>query len=193
MRGARSNVAGHLEPELATKPETSFPNPFPEVSGPVLYVSPPVESRLIDGPAAPSYDASFTTDVASTRRTSVTMSDFRSDASSRYVPSTRRLTRSTTNSTSPRRAPSGTSSVGPFYSKSSGATLPPAAGESLANIPTEQLVATRMVVNGRPQDFGSVIEEPNASGPSGGEVSQSYTEHHPPPDYHQATETFSGP
>lgn len=85
MRGARSNVAGHLEPELATKPETSFPNPFPEVSGPVLYASPPVESRLIGGPAAPSYDASFTTDVASTRRTSVTMSDFRSDASSRYV------------------------------------------------------------------------------------------------------------
>lgn len=86
-RGARSNVAAHLEPELGTKPETSFPNPFPEVSGPAVYAyaSPPTESRLIGGPTAPSYDASFTTDVASTRRTSVTMSDFRSNASSRYV------------------------------------------------------------------------------------------------------------
>ena len=68
-------------------------------------------------------------------------------------------------------------------------SLPDSAGQSLSGVPVERLHATRMVVNGRPQDFGSAEDE-NATSSSNVDLSSSYTEHHPPPDYHQATETF---
>ena len=64
--------------------------------------------------------------------------------------------------------------------------MPVSAGESLSDVPAERLQATRIVVNGRPQDFGSVSGE-GASG-SVGMSGQSYA---PPPDYLQATETYS--
>lgn len=186
MRSFRAEPV--LAAELGVKPEFGFPNPFPEVSGPMMYErqsSLATESRLIGGPTAPTF-----TDVASA---TLVAGDDRSDSTSHYASSTRSLTRSITNSTSPRRAPSGASSVGPFYSKSAGLTLPSAAGESLSGVSTEQLLASRMVVNGRPQDFGSITEEEAAASSSsgGGELSQSYTEHHPPPDYHQATEIYN--
>ncbi|KAJ4483478.1 hypothetical protein J3R30DRAFT_1786194 [Lentinula aciculospora] len=179
-----------LESEISMKAEPDLPNPYDNVSGPVMYeyrgTAGNAESRLIGGPKAPTTFMDF----ASTHGTSI--ADDRSDSSSQYAASTRSLTRFATNSTSPRRVPSGASTIIQVHSKGTTLALPSSAGELLTGVPVEQLQTTRMVVNGRPQDFGSVSEEPIASG-SNVEASHSYVEHHPPPDYHQATETYSGP
>ncbi|GAW00534.1 hypothetical protein LENED_002061 [Lentinula edodes] len=160
------------------------------ISGPVMYeyrgpTPGDSQSRLIGGPEVPTTFMDF----ASTH----TLSTADDDSSSQYATSTRSLTvaRSITNSTSPRRAPSGASSMIQMHPKGGTLALPNSAGESLSGLSVEQLRATRMVVNGRPQDFGSVSEEPTASG-SNVELSHSYVDHHPPPDYHQATETYHG-
>jgi hypothetical protein len=76
-----------------------------------------------------------------------------------------------------------------LYTKGAAPALPESAGESLADVSAEQLAATRMVVEGRPQDFGAVLES-DENVASGSTVSESYREHHPPPDYHQATEVY---
>lgn len=58
--------------------------------------------------------------------------------------------------------------------------LPLTANESLAQIPESELRANRMVVEGRPQDFGSV--DPIAGPSNFGDTA--------PPDYSQATEPY---
>ncbi|KAJ3763574.1 hypothetical protein FB446DRAFT_819192 [Lentinula raphanica] len=180
-----------LESELGTKPVFELPNPYHNISGPAMYEyrgANPIngQSRLIGGPEA----ATTFMDFASTHTSSI--ADDRSDSSSQYAVSTRSLTRSIANSTSPRRIPSNASSVVQTSSKGHALFLPNSAGESLSGVPVEQLKATRMVVNGRPQDFGSLSEQPTASGSNVG-PSPNDDEHHPPPDYHQATETYNGP
>ncbi|KAJ4487342.1 hypothetical protein C8J55DRAFT_327025 [Lentinula edodes] len=172
------------------KREPDLPNSQFDISGPVMYeyrgTTPEnSQSRLIGGPEVPTTFMDF----ASTH----TPSTADDDSSSQYATSTRSLTvtRSITNSTSPRRVPSGASSMIQMHPKGGTLALPNSAGESLSGLSVEQLQATRMVVNGRPQDFGSVLEEPTASG-SNVELSHSYVDHHPPPDYHQATETYNG-
>jgi hypothetical protein len=61
--------------------------------------------------------------------------------------------------------------------------LPAAAGQTLTEVPPEELLASRRVVEGRPQDFGAV--DPNAYAAGGS------SEVNPPPDYSQATEPFA--
>jgi len=74
------------------------------------------------------------------------------------------------NSTSP-KAPKQARTV-----KGAPSRLPPAAGQSLAQVPDAELRANRMVVDGRPQDFGTVAIAVTVP---------------PPPDYSQATEPYN--
>ena len=74
------------------------------------------------------------------------------------------------NSTSP-KAPKQARTV-----KGAPSRLPPAAGQSLAQVPDAELRVNRMVVDGRPQDFGTVAIAVTVP---------------PPPDYSQATEPYN--
>ncbi|KAF5393204.1 hypothetical protein D9757_000534 [Collybiopsis confluens] len=186
---SRRNI---LESELGARSKV-LPKSYPDISGPAMYEHrvepdtiqyPPAEDPQAVAPAATFMDFN-STHAASTE-------DARSEYISHYAPSTHSLTRSITNSTSPRMNASRASSLARGNSKGTMSTLPSSAGQSLSGIPVSQLQATRMVVNGRPQDFGAVEEE--SASASGSTVTltrpHTYTEHHPPPDYHQATETF---
>lgn len=85
------------------------------------------------------------------------------------------------NSTSPRG-----SSVGQFSNvKGRRVHLPAAAGQSLDQVPAQELAARRMVVEGRPQDFGSIAKTKGYV-----PAVEDQREPHPPPNYLQATETY---
>lgn len=86
------------------------------------------------------------------------------------------LISTTTNSTDPRN-----NGGIQYSSKGRRLHLPTAAGQSLADVSTEELQANRRVVDGRPQDFGSV--DPSRYTVGGSETL-------PPPDYSQAIEPY---
>ncbi|KAF9268651.1 hypothetical protein L218DRAFT_522039 [Marasmius fiardii PR-910] len=65
--------------------------------------------------------------------------------------------------------------------------LPATAGKTLSNVPDDELRTTRLV-EGRPQDFGSLSRDASGSGGDNPE----YMESNPPPDYSQATQPYRG-
>jgi hypothetical protein len=86
---------------------------------------------------------------------------------------------SSSNSTSPRG-----SSAAQFSAKGRRLHLPPAAGQSLSEVSHDELAASRMVVEGRPQDFGAVNAKDYVP------TVEDRRELNPPPNYLQATETY---
>ena len=67
-------------------------------------------------------------------------------------------------------------------------SLPASVGQSLDSVPQDELRAHRLIVEGRPQDFGSLSQMDN--GGASGSGSSSDIENQPPPDYSQATEPY---
>lgn len=66
------------------------------------------------------------------------------------------------------------------------AALPASTGQALDTVPPGELFASRMVVDGRPQDFGSVPDAEQVSSPEQLILSVSS----PPPNYMQATQKY---
>ncbi|KAJ8076804.1 hypothetical protein PM082_001227 [Marasmius tenuissimus] len=93
--------------------------------------------------------------------------------------------RTIANSTSPRPGPRISSLKG-----QNPTPLPASVGQSLDSVPEDELRDNRLVVEGRPQDFGSLSQ---SGGGGSGSNSSHDLENQPPPDYSQATEPYRRP
>uniref|UniRef100_A0A0W0GC14 hydroxyethylthiazole kinase n=1 Tax=Moniliophthora roreri TaxID=221103 RepID=A0A0W0GC14_MONRR len=150
-------------------PMPPYPEPPASIPPPSTYQSPSSNAQ------SSTVVLSAQSEMYSLRRESLTTDESASSSHRSHGRRMSAMSRSTSNSTSPRpsRGISMKSEVPP--------PLPSAAGQSLREVSEEELRANRRVVERRPQDFGSL-----SVGRSAGERS----EEQPPPDYSQATEPY---